>query len=251
MDFKIKLADIVIQIHGQYPYLKDYCKDYLAENEDPQMEINISMEEIFAEKTADEKDDMLPYLETLAALRKISTALSGKNRFLMHGAVLSWKGQGYMFTAPSGTGKSTHIALWKKYLGDEVEIINGDKPIISVTDSQVYAYGTPWAGKEQWQKNTRVPLKGICLLKRGKTNRIQKVQPGDVLYSLLKQVYYTNDAEQAGTILELLDRVLWQVPVYVLECDVSEEAVKCSFEGMVGECPLEKTMRTGDEKSGF
>lgn len=65
----------------------------------------------------------------------------------MHGAVVAWKDQGYLFTAPSGTGKSTHLALWKKYLGDQAEVINGDKPFLKVMEDEVWVYGTPWAGK--------------------------------------------------------------------------------------------------------
>ena len=93
----------------------------------------------------------------------------------MHGAVVAWKNQGYLFTAPSGTGKSTHLALWKKYLGDQAEVINGDKPILKVTEDEVWVYGTPWAGKEQWQVNKKVALKGICFLERGEKNSIQKI----------------------------------------------------------------------------
>lgn len=91
----------------------------------------------------------LQYLETLAALRKIADFMPEKDCFLMHGAVVAWKDQGYLFTAPSGTGKSTHLALWKKYLGDQAEVINGDKPFLKVMEDEVWVYGTPWAGKEQ------------------------------------------------------------------------------------------------------
>ena len=74
----------------------------------------------------------LQYLETLAALRKIADFMPEKDCFLMHGAVVAWKDQGYLFTAPSGTGKSTHLALWKKYLGDQAEVINGDKRFLKL-----------------------------------------------------------------------------------------------------------------------
>jgi hypothetical protein len=76
------------------------------------------------------------------------------NCFLMHGAVVVVDGSIYMFTAPSGTGKSTHVALWKKYFKN-VEIINGDKPFSRVDESSVWVYGIPWpvkkAGRRMWQ----------------------------------------------------------------------------------------------------
>lgn len=111
------------------------------------------------------------YIETLVLLRNISEQLPRFDCFLMHGAVVSEDEDGYMFTATSGTGKSTHISLWKKYF-DNVEIVNGDKPFLRVGEEGVTAYGTPWAGKEGWQKNVSVPLSAVCLLKRGLTNKI-------------------------------------------------------------------------------
>lgn len=238
MEVKIKIADTIINIHGQYPYLKEYCRNYITEEAETDLEFELTKKEIQAE--ADKTCQNLPYLETLAALRKIAEAMPKRNRFLMHGTVVAWKDQGFIFTAPSGTGKSTHAALWKKYLGEEVRIINGDKPILEVKEGEILAYGTPWAGKERWEENTCVKLKGICFLQRGQKNQIRKITAGEALPLLLRQVYYPSSAEAAGKTLELLDLVLREVPLYVLQCDVSEEAVRCSFEGMAGkkEFPL-------------
>lgn len=191
-----------------------------------------------AEERSDRKEKMrkqLPYLETLAVLRKIADYIPQKDRFLMHGAVISWKGKGWMFTAPSGTGKSTHIALWKKYLGKQATIVNGDKPILAVTGKETRVYGTPWAGKENWENNISVPLHGICILQRGTVNTIQKIHPKEALPLLMRQVYYPSDPQMAGKVLELLDQMLRTVPLYLMQCDISREAVKCSFETMTGE----------------
>lgn len=232
IEFRIKLAGIVIDIRGQYDYLKECCRDYLTE-EAAELEIEITEQDILAECADKEAEKFgFPYLETLAVLRKIADLMPEYNRFLMHGAVLSWKGEGYMFTAPSGTGKSTHVALWKKYLGEDVRIINGDKPILIVDEKEVYVCGTPWAGKEHWQTNTSVPLRGICFLKRGKQNQIRQVAAPEALPLLMGQVYYTGDAAMAKRTLELLDVVFQNVPMYLLECDISEAAVKCSFNAL-------------------
>lgn len=234
IEFGIKLADIAIDIHGQYSYLKEYCRDYLTD-EAADLGIEITAKDILVEREQAETENvMLPYLETLAALRKIAGLMPEKNRFLMHGAALSWKGEGYMFTAPSGTGKSTHAALWKKYLGNDVKIINGDKPILKADGEEIRVYGTPWAGKERWQINTSVPLNGICILQRSENNRICCAKPVEVLPQLLKQVHYTEDSIMAAKTMELLDLVLDRVPLYQMECNISEEAVRCSFECMTG-----------------
>lgn len=240
MYFKIKLAGRVFGITCQFEEVYAYCRDYVVKDssdwhfrEDAaDIEIVITAEDILREKS----------IETLVVLRKIADIMPAYQCFLMHGTVVSWRGNGYMFTAPSGTGKSTHAALWKKYLENDVEIINGDKPFIRVensgraqksADTQVYAYGSPWAGKEHWQKNTRVPLKGLCFLQRGKTNTIRKIQPTEAMPMLMPQVYCTNQPTMAAKVLDMLDVVFDEVPMYVLTCDMSEEAVRCSFEGMV------------------
>ena len=238
MYFKIKLADIIIGVHAQYGYLREYCKKYIVEEGMPEFTIELTMDDIRAEgkhMDSGEAAGQLPYLETLAALRKIADRMSQQDRFLMHGAVLSWKGSGLMFTAPSGTGKSTHIALWRKYLGEQVKIINGDKPILWATEKETCVYGTPWAGKERWETNTGVPLKGICFLQRGTQNEIRRLTPSEAMPLLMRQVYYPSDPQTAGKILELLDKMFGNVSFYAMKCDISEEAVRCSFETMTGE----------------
>lgn len=231
MAFNVKLAQKVIQIQNIYPESKEFCKDYLTEETNPDFSINITSEDIMLEQQQSlETGYSLPYLETLSILRKISDILPLHQRILMHGASISYHNQAYLFTAPSGTGKSTHIRLWKKYLGDEVKIVNGDKPFISLADNPPTIYGTPWAGKERWQRNCSEPLKGICFLQRGTTNSIKRLNPEECLSLLFHQVYIPDDSLTAGLTLELLDKLIKTVPLYLLQCDMSEDAVRCSFE---------------------
>ena len=235
MAFIVKLAEKTIEINNIYPETKEFCKEYLVENMFPDFSINITPEDIEFEQTYSlENGYSLPYLETLTILRKISDILPLHQRILMHGESISYHGQAYLFTAPSGTGKSTHIRLWKKYLGADVKIVNGDKPFISLENNTPTIYGTPWAGKERWQRNCSEPLKGICFLQRGTTNSIRKMNPEECLSLLFHQVYIPNDPLSAGLTLELLDTLLKTVPIYLLQCDMSEEAVRCSFETLTG-----------------
>lgn len=233
MSFIIKLADKVIQVENIHAELQEFCKDYLVENELPDFSITITQDDIFLEQQQSlEQGYSLAYLETLALLRKISDVFPTYNRFLMHGASISYHNQAYLFTAPSGTGKSTHIRLWKKHLGDDVKIVNGDKPFISLEKETPFIYGTPWAGKERWQRNCSEPLKGICFLQRGTTNSIKQINPDECLSLLFHQVYIPDDSLTAGLTLELLDKLIKTVPLYLLQCDMSEDAVRCSFEAL-------------------
>ena len=234
MKFIVGLADKYIEINSGYDELKNFFKDYLVNDVTPDFSVSLSKEDILAEQEATSENQFSPaYLETLALLRKLAEILPSHNRILMHGASISYNEHAYLFTAPSGTGKSTHIRLWKKYLGDDVKIVNGDKPFISLEDEPVI-YGSPWAGKENWHRNCKMPLKGICFVQRGTTNSIRRIEASDCLSLLFKQVYLPADTLAAGLTLELVDMLIKKVPLYVLTCDMSEDAVRCSFEALTG-----------------
>lgn len=234
MKFIVELADKYIEINSVHDELKNFFKDYLITDVTPDFSVSLSKEDILAEQEATSENQFSPtYLETLALLRKLAEILPSYSRILMHGASISYNDHAYLFTAPSGTGKSTHIRLWKKYLGDDVKIVNGDKPFISLEDEPLI-YGSPWAGKENWHRNCKMPLKGICFVQRGTTNSIRRIEAGDCLSLLFKQVYLPADTLAAGLTLELVDTLITKVPLYVLTCDMSEDAVKCSFEALTG-----------------
>ena len=236
MNFKINLAGKNILIHSKYEFLGEYCKDYVvAKQETEDFEIFISEQDIEAERVYENVASYTPqYLETVAALRKIGEQMPLYQVLLCHGALIAYKDVGaFLFTAPSGIGKSTHIGLWKQYLGEDVCILNGDKPFLKVDSSQkIVGCGSPWAGKEGWQSNKTAPLKGICLIKRGTENQIRKVAPMDALTILLHQIYIPAEKQAAEKALELIEMILMQIPVYELTCDISEDAVRCSFEAL-------------------
>lgn len=215
-------------------------EDLKLSDNDSVYEITISEDDIIREQGTMLEDEgqsgFAPeYLETLALLRKVAEVLPEKDGFLMHGAVIQWKDKAYMFTAPSGTGKTTHIRLWRKYLGQGVSIINGDKPFIRIVDDCVRIYGTPWAGKEGWQNNKNAPLGGICIIERGTECGIRKLDSKEAIPYLLGQIHFGDSSAQAGKTLELLDVLIKKVPVYILNCDISEHAVRTSYEAMTGE----------------
>ena len=236
MYFKTRFAELNIGIDANYSRVESFCEDYkISPEEEVVFEVKVSESEIEAEREHNNVTQVSrEYLETLAVQRKISEKLPFYQRFLMHGAVISYQNKAYMFTALSGTGKSTHIRLWREYLGDGVHVVNGDKPFLWVKEEEVRSYGTPWAGKERWQSNCGVPLHGICFLCRGKKNKIHRMEPADALVRLMQQVYIPRDGIAAGLTLELLDQMLTHVPLYLLECDMSEDAVHTSFEAMTG-----------------
>jgi len=204
------------------------CKDYIADFEKSDITAVTDENAVLKEK------EMVPAApietcESLCIYRAIAEQLPQFDRFVFHGAAIEHGGNAYLFTAPSGTGKTTHINLWKKYLGNNVNIINGDKPIINVADNPII-YGTPWAGKEGYQRNVSAPLKAICILKQGKTNNITRLKTADALNHIMRQVYMPHNVQALSKTLALIGKIIENIPVYMLECDISEEAFRTSYE---------------------
>ena len=226
----ILLSDLKIHIEHQYEYIAQFCKDYISEFENADICAKAEKQDVLKEK------ELVPQApiqscESLCIYRNIAEQLPNFNRFVFHGAAIEYDENAYLFTAPSGTGKTTHINLWREYLGDRVDIINGDKPIICIDDI-ITVYGTPWAGKEGYQRNTKAPLKSICILKQSKINSIIKLQTSDAVKYLMHQVYLPSNEVALSKTLELLGKIIEKIPVYLLSCDISKEAFKTSFDEM-------------------
>lgn len=235
--FVIKIAGKNVRISTRFPdTAMKYMKDYIVPEDSFDIDAVVSdgeLRDIMSELSAE--NAALGEITNL--YRPIAEKMPFYDSVVFHGAAVEYGGRGYVFTAPSGTGKSTHIALWQKYVGD-VKIINGDKPILKAYDDKTLVCSTPWAGKEHWQRNVSRRLCGICLMCRsGEDNKssIERIVPKDALDFLLNQTYIPQNPESLVATLGVLDRILKVVPVYKLTCDISKDAVKCSFEALTGE----------------
>ena len=162
----IRIAELNICIENKYDYLEKLCREYTIEKpENVDMTVSVSDEQIAQEMSIAETEVTAGYAEGVCAYREICKRLPVEfGAYLFHSAVIEYGGDGFAFAAKSGTGKSTHIKLWRRRFGEGVHVVNGDKPILRFENGKLYAYGTPWCGKEGWQTNTRVPLKALCFL---------------------------------------------------------------------------------------
>ncbi len=231
----ISLAGLTVEINYIRKRIPVFFSDYLIEKPENGVDIvaTVTPEGVEEELSAVPEAGAFN-AETACIFRCIAERSPYFGSFLFHCAAISYEGEGYLFGALSGTGKSTHISLWREHLGDKVEIVNGDKPLLRMTGGEPEICSTPWAGKEGWQKNCIVPLRGICLLCRGEENKIERVEPKDCMRLIVQQVYLPRDKQALVLTLDLLDRILQKTPVYLLHCDISEEAVKTSFEALTG-----------------
>jgi len=213
MEFTIRVAQRNILVHSIYSRVYDLCKPYLTEEYViPDIEIRITDDLIKKEKERILSTSIIVTdignVEWMVLHRMISEALLAYDTMLMHGAVIAVDNRAYMFTAKSGTGKTTHIQSWLDN-NDSAYVVNGDKPyiIISKTDECPMACGSPWAGKEKMQTNTIVPLKAIALMERADENRIERVGLAQILPDLLQQVYQPENREKMRQTLTLIQRL--------------------------------------------
>lgn len=240
--FKIKLANKVIQVNAIYKTTLNYCKDYLCDSSDVDFEVSVCEGDLDYEKQKSEKELSaeelahlkVNYYELTAVYRKIAEKLVDYNIFLFHGSCLAVDGEAFIFTAKSGTGKSTHARLWRERFGDRCVMINDDKPLIEVTDSGVTVWGTPWNGKHRLGTNTSAPLSAICILERAEENSIRRQSLLAVFPTVFSQTYRFADPDKMRKTLVLLETAMNRVGLYRLGCNMDPSAADVSYNGMKG-----------------
>lgn len=180
------------------------------------------------------RDIRIDYLpQSGAAVWKTSALISslGLERLLLdydalilHASFVTWKHSGILFTAPSGTGKSTQAELWRKYAG--ADILNGDRACIRKTSEGYRAYGIPYAGSSYIYRNESAPIKAIVVLRQANENRVRRMEKGECLSRLLPE--FSMHRWNAAFMNRAIDRIadiLELVPVYQLECLPNADAV--------------------------
>lgn len=228
---RIRIANLNIQINNRYSFLEKQCMNYLYDKDDIDFVVEVSDEEIEAERKNSDYDYPNGYLESICAYRAIANKIPAYNAFLLHAAIISYDNQGYGFLARSGTGKSTHIKLWKEYLKDVI-YINGDKPLIRIIDGIPYAFGTPWNGKENYGTNASVPLKAIGFINRSENNYVKEMQNQEILSKLIYQILIPPAEYEASKTFELLNEMLKYTKVYNVYCNMDIEAARIAFNTM-------------------
>lgn len=243
MLFTVSLAGVKFRIKSIYNAVYVLCRDYLCDGEfDVEIETTAADVDFERKRSAaecavegrpviDYPDD---YLETLAVYRKIASNALSYGAFLMHGAVVAVGGEAYLFTAPSGVGKTTHTRFWLEKYPDAF-ILNGDKPLILIKGDKAYACGSPWAGKEGANRNVTLPLKAVCALFRGKENRIERADFGRMFPLLIGQTYRPADGEELKKTLELLRALGERTRFYALACNLDPDAARVAKEGIDGD----------------
>ncbi len=238
-----RLADLNIEITSLYRAIHDMCRDYRAEEGcTPDFAVRTTQAGIEFEReqaAAIDAYEGLPvqnypddWLETNAVHRLIAEKLPDYGGFLMHGSAVAVDGACYIFTARSGTGKSTHTRLWRELLGEHAVMVNDDKPLLRVTDAGTLVYGSPWDGKHHLSSNISIPLKAICILERGEENRICEIDIWEMMPKLLLQTYRPMNPAGTKTLMEVFDRM--DVRFYRMRCNMDISAAEMAYSAMKG-----------------
>ena len=232
-EFTIEIAGVRAAVSSLFDSTRDYCRNYLSEGA-AEVSVTVTREdlefeqaELLAEALREGMKPRVftdPFLDRAAIQRKVAEALFDRGILLFHGSTVAVDGFAYAFTADCGTGKSTHTRLWRQVFGQRAQMVNDDKPFLKIENGAVLACGAPWSGKHGLDTNVKLPLKGICILRRGSENRIAPITPEEALEMLTKQTVAPMEEEKLPRFRELVVTLANSVSLWQMDCTKDPEA---------------------------
>ena len=230
---KYDIAELKILMTTYYDRVRNLAEEYLAKTDwdEPDHELDLGVE-YYENQINDGLEDVTPenmeYVATGALFNRFLIVHDG---LMLHSSAVVVDGYAYLFSADSGTGKSTHTNLWLEKFGDKAFIINDDKPAIRKIDGEWYVFGTPWCGKNNTNKNAKAKLGAIVFLERSEENWIENESIQDAIKKFFRQTTRKLNKEQnMDKVLSTMEKVLSEVPIYKMGCNISEEAAKIAYE---------------------
>ncbi|MBQ6839684.1 MAG: hypothetical protein IJO45_03220 [Oscillospiraceae bacterium] len=240
-DFAMKIAGCVARIHSIFESTPAFFSRYLTDLP-AHFEITVTQADVDFERQAHLQEALeegfrprnFPdtFLERASIQRKFAEALFDNDTLLLHGSTVAVDGKAYLFTAKSGTGKSTHTRLWCQRFGERAVMVNDDKPFLKFTGDQVLACGSPWSGKHGLDTNICVPLQGICILERGTENRIRPISPAEAMPMLLHQSQKPLNSALLTKYQLLVEELAQRTALWHMECNKDISAAETAYNAM-------------------
>ena len=233
-----KAAGQFIELTPKYEHLRNYAERYLYDgDEQPHDVIDLNVPEDFLiEKQKENPHLSLATCEYIWTGALFAFRLLDREGFVIHSSAVAYDGNAYLFSAHSGTGKSTHTGFWQEVFGKEnTYIINDDKPAVTKLNGRYCASGTMFSGKSPTSENVAVPIKALCFIYRSEKDEIRKLEPGEALPLLLEQTLRPSSAEKVIQLSDVLDGFLRNVPVYSLGVTFSPDSARFAYKAINGE----------------
>ena len=229
---KYRIADLVVGVDFQYERGYNQAQPYRIDDEtepDLCLEISEKRYEYEMNRGADSRE-LVEYVLTRWMFQVKILKFDG---LVLHSSAVVYENKAYLFSAYSGTGKSTHTQLWIQRFGaDKTFILNDDAPAIRKIDGKWFAYGTPWSGSSPLNVNTKVPLQGIGFIERSDSDWTKQLTPDEAAKLFLMQ---TTTPRNKETLIQSLDRIvnlLGEIPVFLVGCTMNPNAARVSYEAM-------------------
>lgn len=214
------IADFVTEFEPKYKVLDALAKsfEYFGERE-TEIKLNISENTLNKLLNRMNSETTIDSVEEFAYATAFNRAIINHGAMLVHSSSIMYKGEAYLFASRSGVGKSTHTKLWKKAFGDDVQIINDDKPVVRIYDNKCIAYGTPFDGGSGIAENLSAPLKAIVFIERSKSNIIRKAETSEILTNLYFSTIKHLNKKTAESMLSNFEKLINLCDFYVLSCN--------------------------------
>lgn len=232
-----EIAGECFRFNPESEYVRQLCAGFtVVDRGQPAFSIFLGNEEIERERLAEGTEgqtQLRAVIESNCILRAVAEYfLSNGKGFLLHASAVKVENKAVVFTGKSGAGKSTHARLWKKLLGEKLDYLNDDKPIIVKKDGKFFAYGTPWTGKHCLGSSDGAQLFGVCEIVKSPENRVEKLDKAYTLAHLLGQTLRPSDEKNYDILLGLLGELIQSIHAIKLFCTVDESAAKLSAREM-------------------
>ena len=240
----MKLADIPLRVTVEHLETKISCQNYIIPDnrEEPVFSVTVTEEDRIREWKDMLRSGVhdpqyvnhLPghYFESCALHRLIAERLLFYDTVMFHGSCVVREGRAYIFTGRSGSGKSTHTALWCRVFGEQAFILNDDKPFLKLNGDLVTAYGSPWDGKSRKNRNTSAPVQGICILEKDVHDHIRRTTLTEEFTGLTYQTFRPLEEQNFERSVTLFRRIMSRIPLYRMGCTLSPDAPRVSWEAM-------------------
>ena len=227
-----RIADFNVEFKNPSQYVEKFFLPFKADAL-PEVSFSVNADDIEQQRQRQTEVVSDGVLELTVFHRKLAGWAPLQGAFMLHSALIDVEGTGVAFAALSGTGKTTHMLLWKKLLGDKLTIVNGDKPIIRFIDGKPTAFGTPWQGKESLGDNISAPLTDICFIVRSATNSVEKVTSEEIFDKIFNQILLPDDVMGRVITLELVNNLLKKCNLWLIKCNMDIDAASTAYNAII------------------